>query len=108
MRGLRGKHICKSLCGHFVLRPFENLRDSRGNLCSSCFLAEPYARSKAQHPNGAVSLIAAHWYTRVFAIEHGLGSFAVGAVAGCGEQDPESVMIKFFESVGEPADLLDD
>jgi hypothetical protein len=39
---------------------------------------------------------------------NGLGSFAVGAVAGCGEQDPESVMIKVFESVGEPADLLDD
>ena len=62
MRSFPGKHICKSPCGRFVLRPFENLRDSYGNLCGSCLLDEPYARSKAQHPNGVVSLIAAHWY----------------------------------------------
>jgi hypothetical protein len=33
---------------------------------------------------------------------------AIGAVAGCGEQDRESVMIKVSEAVGQPADLLDD
>ncbi len=35
----------------------------------------------------------------VFADEHGRGLSAVGAVAGCGEQDPESVIIKVSESV---------
>ena len=43
-----------------------------------------------------------------FAIEHGSGSFAVGAVAGCGEEYPEPVVGEVSKAVGESADLLDD
>jgi hypothetical protein len=37
-----------------------------------------------------------------------VSAFAVVACPVCGKQDPEPVMIKVFESVGEPANLFDD
>jgi hypothetical protein len=45
---------------------------------------------------------------RVLAIGNEPGPFAAGAVAGCGEEDPEPVVVEVSESVGESADLLDD
>src|SRR5215207_7482944 len=44
----------------------------------------------------------------LFAIEHGSGSSAVGAVSGGCEQDAQPVVVEISESVCEPADFLDD